>query len=74
MACIWQGKIYETNERSSGLTEKNGWIPPFDGKRSCLKRIGVTTQGRRVVEVGTLLIDNDKSSVVANKVLSCFSV
>ena len=54
--------------------KKNGWIPPFDGKRSCLKRIGVTIQGRRVVEVGPLLIGSDKINVVADKVLSYFSV
>ena len=30
-------------------------IPLFYGKRPCLKRIRVMTQGRRVVEVGTLV-------------------
>ena len=52
--------------------KKNGEIPPFDGKRSCLKRIGITTQGRRVVELGTLLIGNDKNNVIADKVSSYF--
>ena len=33
----------------------------FDRKRSCLKESGVTTQGRKEVEVGTLLLGNDKN-------------
>ena len=44
----------------------------FGGKRSCLKESGVATQGRKEVEVGTLLLGNDKNNVIVNKVLSCF--
>ena len=33
---------------------------------------GVTLQGRREVEVGTLLLSNDINSVIANYVLSYF--
>ena len=47
-------------------------ILPFDGKRSSLKRIRVATQGKRVVEVGILLIGNDKNNVIVDKVLSYF--
>ena len=36
-------------------------IPLFYGKRPCLKRIRVMAQGRRVVEVGSLLLGNDKN-------------
>ena len=36
------------------------------------KESGVTTQGRKEVEVGTLLLGNDKNNVIADKVLSCF--
>ena len=38
----------------------------FGGKRSCLKESGVTTQGRKEVEVGTLLLGNDKNNVIVN--------
>ena len=40
------------------------------------KKSGVTTQGRKEVEAGTLLLGNDKNNVTANKLLSyfqCFS-
>ena len=43
----------------------------FDRKRSCLKESGVTTQGRKEVEVGTLLLGNDKNSVIVNYYLFC---
>ena len=33
---------------------------------------GVTTQGKREVEVGTLLLGNDKSNIIVDKVLSYF--
>ena len=36
------------------------------------KESGVATQGRREVEVGTLLLGNDKNDAIADKVLSCF--
>ena len=35
---------------------------------------GVTTQGRREVEVGTLLLGNGKNNVITEKVLSYFSI
>ena len=59
-----------------GSNRKIGGVPSFGGKRSCLKRIGVTTQVRTEVEVGTLLLSSDKNSVIAGNVLSyssCFS-
>ena len=33
------------------------------------KESGVTTQERKVVEVGTILLANDKNNVIAKKVL-----
>ena len=50
------------------MTEKkNG------GKRLYVwKESGVITQGRREVEVGTLLLGNEKNDVVNEKVLSYF--
>ena len=33
---------------------------------------GVTTQGRKEVEVGTLLLSNDENNVIAENVLSYF--
>ena len=42
----------------------------FGGKRSCLKESGVTTLGRKKVEVGTLLLGNDKNNVIVNYLLS----
>ena len=36
------------------------------------KESGYTTLGRREVEVGTLLLGNDKNNVIANKVLCYF--
>ena len=38
----------------------------FGGKRSCLKESGVTTLGRKEVEVGTLWLGNDKNNVIVN--------
>ena len=35
-------------------------------KRSCLKKSGVITQGRKEDEVGTLLLSNDKKNVIVN--------
>ena len=40
----------------------------FHWKRSCLKRIRVRTQGRKEVEVGTLLLGSNKNKVIANQV------
>ena len=36
------------------------------------KESEVTTQGRREVEVGTLLLSNDENNVIAENVLSYF--
>ena len=36
----------------------------FSRKRSCLKESGVTTQERKEVEVGTLLLGNDNNVIV----------
>ena len=36
------------------------------------KESGITNEGSREVEVGTLLQGNDKNNVIADKVLSCF--
>ena len=46
----------------------------FGRKRSCLKRsCHVTkTKGRKEVEVGTLLLGNDKNNVVVNYLLTYF--
>ena len=44
----------------------------FEEKGYVWKESGVTTQGRGKVEVGTLLLGNDKNSVIANKILSYF--
>ena len=54
------------------MTEKNGRIPPFSKKRSCLKKIRGYDTERREVEVGTLLLSNDKNNIIADTVLSCF--
>ena len=43
------------------IEEGHGW-----------KESGLMTQGRRDVEVGTLLLVNDNNNVIANKVLSYF--
>ena len=40
----------------------------FGGKGHAWKESGVTTQGRKEVEVGTLLLSNDESNVVAENV------
>ena len=45
----------------------------FGGKRSCLKESGVATQGRKEVEVGTLLLGDDKNNVIVNYLLSYLS-
>ena len=38
------------------------------------KQSGVAPQWKRGVEVGSLLLDNDRSNVIIDKVLSFFSV
>ena len=52
-----------------GVTEKKA---EFGRTRSCLKKKMVMKQGTKKVEVGTLLLGNDKNSVIVNKVLSYF--
>ena len=52
-----------------GVTEKKA---EFDQTRSFLKKKMVMKQGRKKVEVGTLLLGNDKNNVIVNKVLSYF--
>ena len=55
------------------MTVKNGGIPPYDRTRSCLKiNQGITTHGRKEVEVGMLVLGNHKSSVIVDKVLRHF--
>ena len=49
------------------MTENNS------GERSRLKESGVTTQGRKEKEVGTLLLGNDKNNVIVNYLLSYLS-
>ena len=43
-------------------------------KGHVIKKLGVTTQGRKEVDVDILLLGNDKNNVITNKVLSYFSV
>ena len=43
------------------------WKKVMSGKNS-----GVTTQGRKEVEVDTVLLGSDKSNAIVNKVLSYF--
>ena len=52
-----------------GVTEKKA---EFGQTRSFLKKKMVMKQGRKKVEVGTLLLGNDKNNVIVNKVLSYF--
>ena len=58
-----------------GMTEKNSGILLF-----CAEKVniwiesGVTTLGRRGVEVDTTLLGNDRNNVIADKLLACFSV
>ena len=51
-----------------------GELPSFGGKRSChvWKESGVTAQVKMEVEVGTLLLSNDKNNVIAENALSYF--
>ena len=55
-------------------TEKIGGMPLFGRKCHAWKKSGVTTQGRTEVEVGTLLLSNDENNVIAENILSYFSV
>ena len=51
------------------MTENNGRVWQ---KKVMPEKNRVTTQGRKVVEVGSLLLANDKNNVIANKVLRYF--
>ena len=42
------------------------------GKDHACKESEVTTQGRREVKVGTLLLSNDENNVIVENVLSYF--
>ena len=55
-----------------GGDRKDGRILLFNEKKLCLKRIKGRTQVRRELEVGTLLLGNDKNNIIADKVLSYF--
>ena len=57
--------IFESNRKKGGILS-------FNSQWSCLKKSGVTTQGRREVEVAILLLNNDKNNVTAENVLSYF--
>ena len=52
------------------MTENNGrvWQKKFMSK----KNWGVTTQGRKEMEVGTLLLGNDKNNVITIYLLNYF--
>ena len=54
------------------MTERSGGIQPFKRKKVMFDKNQVTTQGREEVEVGTLLLGNDKNNVIADKVSSYF--
>ena len=58
---ICQRKIYSIKQIND--TEKNSRIPLFDRKRSYLKESGAMAYGKREVEVGSLLLGNDKNYV-----------
>ena len=50
------------------MTENNSLVR--EKKVMSKKKSGVKTQGRKEVEVGTLLIGNDKNSFIVNYLLS----
>ena len=54
------------------MTEKNGTIHHSADKGHVWKESGVTTQGKKEVEVGTLWLGNDKTNVIVDKVVSYF--
>ena len=51
---------------------KIGGVLLFCGKRTYLKRIMGYDTGQMELEVGTLLLSNDKNSVITENVLSYF--
>ena len=54
------------------MTEKMAEFHHSVEKGHAWKEAGLTTQGRRGVKVGTLLLGNDKNKVIVDKVLSYF--
>ena len=57
----------------SGSDRKKRWNSAVQKEKGYVwQESGVTTQGRQEVEVGTLLLGNDKNNVIANKVSSYF--
>ena len=55
-------EIKDTQEWQKKMTEFRR-----SEKMSCLKESGITTEGRRELQEGTLLIDNDKNNVIVDK-------
>ena len=55
-----------------GSNRKNDGTLPLVEKGHIWKESGVTTQGRRQVEVGTLLPSNDENNIIAKNILSYF--
>ena len=51
-----------------GVTEEKVECRLLAEKGHVWKESGVTTQGRREVELGTLLLSNDKNNVIAENV------
>ena len=49
-----------------------GWQKSLAEKGHVWKESGVTTQRRKKVEAGTLLLANDINNIIANMVLSFF--
>ena len=52
------------------MTENNGGVWQ---KKVMSEKSGVITQGRKEMEVGTLLLGNDKNNVIVNYLLSYLS-
>ena len=55
-----------------GSNRKNWWNAAVWQKKVMLEKNGVTTQGRKGVKVGTLLLSNDENNVIAENVLCYF--
>ena len=57
-----------------GVTEKKAEFHCLAEKSHVWKESGVTTQEKREVEEGALLLVHEKNNVIANNLLSFFSV
>ena len=67
---IWKGKIYISKKLMIFESDKKKWWKKFMSE----KNQGLQHRGReREVEVGTLLLGNDKNNTVAYKVLKITS-